>query len=303
MKRRILVLLNGVCLLIISLLTGVLYADDQGAQKNVVIAEYNGHKFTQEDLTRIMGYYEDEKRDVLRKKPEFKLNIVNRIVQTSIIAELARKEGFDKRVDVREQLKLLIDDYLAQRYLDSIAAKDVNITNEDIELYYKSKSEQFKVPSMVRARHILIKVKSDASEDEKKAARKKAEEILSKIKNGEDFASLAEEYSDDPGSAKKGGDLGYFPRGRMVKPFEDAAFSLKPGEVSDIVETAFGYHIIKVDDKKDAHIKPLEEVKDMIRKKLEKELKSAKAGEFLRKAMEDAGVKIYKTNVLETPVP
>ena len=103
----------------------------------------------------------------------------------------------------------------------------------------------------------------------KEEARKKAEDILSSLaKKGEDFALLAKKYSDDKASGSKGGSLGYFKQGEMVKPFEDAAFSLKKGEISSIIETEFGYHIIKIDDVKEARLMPFKETKDIITKKL-----------------------------------
>jgi peptidyl-prolyl cis-trans isomerase C len=105
------------------------------------------------------------------------------------------------------------------------------------------------MPEQVHARHILVKVDPKADATQKAAARKKIEDIQKQLKNGEDFSELAKKASDCPSNAK-GGDVGYFGRGQMVKPFEDAAFSLKPGEVSGIVETEFGLHLIKVMDKK-----------------------------------------------------
>ena len=134
----------------------------------------------------------------------------------------------------------------------------------------------------------------EVSEAKKKEAKKKAEEVLKKAKSGEDFAALAKEYSDDPGSAANGGDLGYFGKGVMVKPFEEAAFSLKPGEISGIVESDYGYHIIKVFDKVEGQ-QPLSAVKESIKttllndkylqyvKKLTKEAKVEKNEEIIKK--------------------
>jgi peptidyl-prolyl cis-trans isomerase C len=115
----------------------------------------------------------------------------------------------------------------------------------------------------VRASHILIPVNSSMTEAQKTEARTQAEGILKRVKAGEDFATLAKQYSKDS-SAQAGGDLNYFERGKMVPAFEQAAFSLKPGDVSNVVETPFGYHIIKVTDHKDAHTVPLAEVSDRL---------------------------------------
>ena len=120
-----------------------------------------------------------------------------------------------------------------------------------------------------------------------------ANDILKKIKAGEEFEKLQIELSDDPGSKSKGGDLGFFPRGRMLKQFEDAAFSLKPGETSGIVETQFGYHIIKLEEKKDASTEPYDAVKDKISQKLIQERVKTTVTEFLDKVMKDAKVEMH----------
>ena len=142
-------------------------------------------------------------------------------------------------------------------------AKSVNPTDDEIKEYYEENLSQFQKQEEVHARHILFTVKPDASADEKAAARKKAEDVLAKAKGGADFATLAKENSQDS-TAAEGGDLGTFPRGVMTPPFEAAAFALEPGQVSDIVETQFGFHIIKLEDKQTARTQPIEEAKPAI---------------------------------------
>jgi peptidyl-prolyl cis-trans isomerase C len=137
------------------------------------------------------------------------------------------------------------------------------ISDEESKTYYDTHPQSFVQPEQVRASHILIKVDADATEAQKTEARKKITAIQQKLKKGEDFASLAENYSEDT-TSKKGGDLGYFGRGQMVEPFEEAAFSLKPNEISDIVETQYGYHLIKVVDKKPEAKLTYAEVKDRL---------------------------------------
>ena len=157
----------------------------------------------------------------------------------------------------------------------------IDISENDIKSYYEAnKDSEFKEKEQVKARHILIKVPSGASEEEKKKLKEKAEKILKEAKSGADFAELAKKHSEDEGTKDKGGDLGYFGRGRMVPEFEKAAFSLKPGEISDIVETQYGFHIIKVEDKKPERIKSLDEVKDQIERKLKKDAAALLAREL-----------------------
>ncbi|MCU0615121.1 MAG: peptidylprolyl isomerase [Desulfobacterales bacterium] len=123
---------------------------------------------------------------------------------------------------------------------------------------------------MVKASHILIKLDPQADEAQKIEARKKIEDIAKKLSAGEDFAELAKNYSECPSSAN-GGDLGSFRRGQMVQAFEDAAFSMNPGETSPVVETHFGFHIIKVSEKQPEGTFPLEEVKPQIQQVLTRE--------------------------------
>ncbi len=152
-----------------------------------------------------------------------------------------------------------------QKLFESKFDGEVNITEEDARQYYTENQKQFEMPEQVRASHILIKPDTSDPNVEpalaKAAAKAKAEELLKQIKDGADFAELAKANSSCPSSVR-GGDLGFFSRGRMVPAFEEAAFALGVGQVSDIVETNFGYHIIKVTDKKEAATKTFEEVKD-----------------------------------------
>jgi peptidyl-prolyl cis-trans isomerase D len=142
------------------------------------------------------------------------------------------------------------------------------VTAQQIEQYYQGHQKDFQVPEEVKVRHILIKVPAgpDGKTDPKldAAAKEKAEGLLKQIKGGADFAALAKANSDDPGSKEQGGELGMIQRGVTVPPFEKAAFSLQPGQISDLVKTQFGYHILKVEEKQTAHLKPLDEVKAQI---------------------------------------
>ena len=148
-------------------------------------------------------------------------------------------------------------------------AAQIKPTPEDLQRFYNDHREQFRVEDEVNVSHILVKTpapgadgKVDAKAQE--AARAKAEGILKQVKGGADFAALAKKESDDPGTAANGGSLGWIKRGQTVAPFEQAAFSLGKGQVSDLVQSQFGFHIIKVEDKHSAHLQTLEEVKDRL---------------------------------------
>ncbi|MBS3808714.1 MAG: peptidyl-prolyl cis-trans isomerase [Desulfobacterales bacterium] len=168
-------------------------------------------------------------------------------------------------------LKKQIKENLAIRKLiDEKIASKISVSDEEIKDYYENNQDEFKNPEKVHARHILVKSQQDASDEKKAEARKKIEEVQKKLEQGNDFSELAKEYSEGP-SSKKGGDLGYFSHGQMVEKFDKAAFALEPGETSDIVETRFGYHIIKVEDKKSESMKSLDKVRDSIRENLRNE--------------------------------
>jgi len=137
-------------------------------------------------------------------------------------------------------------------------------SQKEVEDYYQANlKSRFTHPDLVHAQHILISVPSGASAGEKAAAKAKAEDILKQLKAGADFKALAEKYSDDTSNKHSGGDLGFFSRGQMIKPFEDAAFKMKPGDI-EIVETSFGYHVVKVDEIKPAHVDTLQEAEPRI---------------------------------------
>jgi peptidyl-prolyl cis-trans isomerase C len=141
---------------------------------------------------------------------------------------------------------------------------------QDLEAWaqtsYRANSKKYEQPEQVRASHILIRT----AEPDAKA---KAEAILKELRNGADFSKLAKDKSQDPGSAAKGGDLGFFGRGRMIKPFEDTAFGMaKAGDISEVIESPFGFHIIRLDEKKPAGLQPFAEVKDALLRQAQNEI-------------------------------
>jgi peptidyl-prolyl cis-trans isomerase D len=163
------------------------------------------------------------------------------------------------------------------------------VTASDLQEYYNSHADQYRVPERVKVRHILVQTPppgTDGKVDQKAldAARAKAENLLKQLKSGADFAELAKNNSDDPGSKGQGGDLGWIVKGQMVAPFENSAFSMNKGQMSDLVQSDFGFHIIQTEDKEAAHLKSFSEVKDEI----EKNVKTQKVGAALGRMAEAA---------------
>jgi len=163
---------------------------------------------------------------------------------------------------------------------DAISGQ-ISVTDDEINEYYKQNVKNYSSPEQRRASHILIKLGKDATAADKAAAKARAEEVLALVKKQPgNFAQLAKQYSQDEGSAGQGGDLDYFGRGMMLKPFEDAAYQLKQDEVSDLVETDFGYHIIRVTGIKPASVKPLDQVKAQITEDIQKQKAGKKFSEL-----------------------
>jgi peptidyl-prolyl cis-trans isomerase D len=164
--------------------------------------------------------------------------------------------------------------------LDTISSQ-IAVSDADIKAYYEQNQKRYSTDEQRRASHILIAVKKGASAAEKVTAKAKAEKLLAEVrKNPADFAKIAKANSQDPGSAERGGDLDYFGKGMMVKSFEDTAWKLKQGEISDVVESDFGYHIIMLTGVKAAEIKPLDEVKGEIAAEIKKQQAQKKFAEM-----------------------
>jgi peptidyl-prolyl cis-trans isomerase D len=156
-------------------------------------------------------------------------------------------------------------------------AKQVTVSDQDARAFYEQNKTRYEVPEQRRASHILVAAPKDASDADKAKARAKAEDLLKKVRaNPADFAKLAKQFSDDPGSAANGGDLDYMGRGATVPPFEAALFGLKDHEISDVVQTDFGYHIIQLTGIKPADVKPFESVKSDIVAEIGKQLAQKK---------------------------
>ena len=192
--------------------------------------------------------------------------------------------------DIKEEIK---EKLAINELIDIKIAQKVVVTDKETKTFYNTHPDLFKQPEQVKASHILIKVKPDADQQKKTQAIQKIKKVQKELKGGQDFAVLAKKYSEDKGSSANGGDLGYFARGQMVKPFEDAAFGMKPNEVSDVVETQFGYHLIKVYDKKPGKILAYDEIKEMLAERLRQEKTQQEAVKYIAELKKTAKIKKY----------
>jgi peptidyl-prolyl cis-trans isomerase D len=184
---------------------------------------------------------------------------------------------------------------------------EIEIPDEAVAKLYSDNQQLYIHPEIVHARHILVRVSKEADEETVKAAREKISKALEKANAGEDFAGLAQKYSEDS-TASRGGDLGFFERGQMVESFERAAFALKPGKISPVVRTQFGYHIIKMEEREEEKTKALEEVRDeiiielkteqgmrLVRRKAMQVYAESRKGKDFRQALEEANLSVQET--------
>jgi peptidyl-prolyl cis-trans isomerase C len=202
---------------------------------------------------------------------------------------------FDKALAARnttvEQLKADARiDMAINKMMEAEVAAAVAANDAEAKDFYDKNPDKFTQPESARASHILLMTEKldDAG---KKAARAKIEALLKRARAGEDFAALAKANSDD-GSASQGGDLGFFPHGRMVPEFDKAAFALKPGEISDVVTSQFGYHIIKLTEKKEASTVPFDQVKPQVLEYLTNQKKQQRVDSFIEEAKKRAKIEV-----------
>ncbi len=205
---------------------------------------------------------------------------------TEMRAQAPDQATFDKALTARQMTEADLRNEARQRLtVDKLLVAEVEpkaaVGAADIEAFYRANPQFFMQPEAVRASHILVKVEPGSDDASKQAARAKAEDLLKQVNAGGDFAALAQQHSQD-GSAAGGGDLGFFPRGQMVKAFEEAAFGMKPGDASQLVESEFGFHVIKVTDHRTARTVPLAEVNDRIAMALRQQKQQELAQQFVQ---------------------
>jgi peptidyl-prolyl cis-trans isomerase C len=311
--------------LVLMLVSAVGFAADKKAPGDMV-AVVNGAIITQGEFDRVLDYELRRSAQSGQQIPDAQMpKIENSVLDSLIVGELLFQESKKKGIQVKpetvtEQLatvkqrfpseaefkkaleenkltesKIEADikrDIAIQQLIDKEVDQKVQITDEESKTFYDTNPQLFQQPERVKASHILIKVDEGATEEKKAEARKKIQEVQQKVQKGEDFAELAKTYSEGP-SAPKGGDLGLFGRGQMVKPFEDVAFRLKPNETSDIVETKFGYHLIKVVEKQPSKKVAYTDVKERIDKHLKDQKLRTERQLYFDKLKKDAKIEKF----------
>lgn len=235
---------------------------------------YSEYGFVPKIVVDKVRYLSEVQREISQSKIDPEQFLSQAIPEESEISAYYDKHKADFNLPERARVEYLV------LSLDAVA-KNETVSDEAVSRYFEEHQDEFGQPEERKASHILVSVPTDALEDEKQVARNKAEEIFEQVKqNPEQFAEIAKERSDDSGSATRGGDLGFFARGVMVKSFEDKIFSMQLDEISDIVETDFGLHVIKLTGIKEEKRPDLSDVREQIEKKLKIEMVGSIFGEI-----------------------
>ena len=266
-------------------------------------AAQEGRQLSDADLTTLKNqilenlidaevlYQQSQKEGV--KVDDQAINVQIETIKKGFSDEAAYKKALEGMDVSEKEIRAQIQRGLAiNQLIDTNVRQKITVTEEESKKYYNNNPNLFKQPEQVKATHILIKVTPDAEESKKIQARKKIETVQKKVRQGEDFGLLAKANSEGP-TAQREGDLGYFSRGKMVKPFDDAAFALNVGEVSGIVETQFGYHLIKVTDKKLARTIPYQEVQLRLEQHLKKEKEKTEVQGYIANLKKSAKLKRF----------
>jgi len=292
-----------------------------------VVAKVNGVSITRAELDRatkfMLAQNQNKKELTAEEKKKADTAVLEQLISAELLYQAGKKlkiADVDSRVAAQMKLgkskfpstaaydKALKESGLTEKELEEFARKEIYINNlieqeiaskvtisdDDAKKFYDENPDKFKQSESVQASHILIGVDPKLTADEKAKAKEKAAGLLKRAKAGEDFAALAKDNSTCP-SAPQGGNLGSFGKGQMVPEFEKAAFSLKPGEISDIVETKFGYHIIKVTDKKAAGTVAFSDAKNDIANYLKIQKIQQNISAFVDKLRKEAKVEIINS--------
>jgi peptidyl-prolyl cis-trans isomerase C len=232
--------------------------------------------------------------DQLELMKQLQREAMDLVIEQELAAQAAEREGIeadpadvDKQVeelraifdtDAQFRMKLEADGFTedsyrrhvermatAKIYLDRIRMDVADVSDVEVEKFYAENEDRLTLPAQLRVRHILLKWKPLGTQDDRAALRKQMEPILERARGGEDFAALAREFSEDAATRSAGGDTGFFGPGTMVPEFEYAAYSLKVGEISDPVSTVFGVHILKLEERQEPRLLPLDEVREQLR--------------------------------------
>jgi peptidyl-prolyl cis-trans isomerase C len=265
--------------------------DKKAAKRGPVLAEVAGTTITTEDFENELRSLPEHTQKRMNTG-EAKKKHLNKMIEEILLLDEALKRGLDRDEEIRTKVERYRKRLITEKLYREVAKEKAQVGEEEIQEYFRAHKERFMQKERIRVRQILILLPPNAGPEKEAETKKKAEEVLRRAKAGEDFGELAKEYSEGP-AASRGGDLGYFSRGRMVPAFEEAAFGLEnDGDVSNVVRTKFGYHVIQLTGRQAAKELSIEEVRDRIIRQLESARRREVRQSLARELRQQAKVEI-----------
>jgi peptidyl-prolyl cis-trans isomerase C len=288
-----------------------------------VVAKVNGAPIAKGDLLKIAEQIHTQMMPTAPETADFYRRVLDQLVSNELLMQEAKASGItasDEEVNKQvaelkgrfpspekfqeelkkqgmteaELVKQAREAFILQKLVETKVVNDVKVSDQEVKTFYDKNPDKLKRPERAHVRHILIHVDKGATPEAKQKARAKAEDLLAKVKAGGDFAKLAQENSDDPGSKQRGGDLTWVAKGQTVPPFEKAAFALKkPNDLAPVVETEYGFHVIQLLEHQDAGLLPFDEVKDKIAAFLKQQQQREKFQDHVNKLKAKGKVEIF----------
>lgn len=223
-----------------------------GGEKSKPLASVEGKVITVGDFEKRLAKLPPYYRTLASQR---KKDFLEDLISEQLLYEEALKRGLSRDAEIKELLNEAKKKILVAKLIEIEMRKKASVSDDEIKAYYEAHQDEFVTPLRLRASHVLVNTEAEAKE------------IFQKLSAGADFAQLAAQYSKDP-SREKGGDIGYFSKGQLIPEFESVCFNLEVGKISEIVKTQFGYHIIKLTERRESRSRELSDVKDEIEKDL-----------------------------------
>ncbi len=265
--------------------------------EETVLAQVGDQIITETDVLGKLALVPEQFRERF-ETPEAKKKLLDQTVNSAVLMQEARRIGIDRQEDVAQKVNEIANNIIIQELTRQEIVDKIEINEEEQEQYYNENKKTFFNPEKIDASLILFSFNEDDTEETKARKKKKAEETLARLKSGADFAELAKELSDDQQTARRGGKLGYFSKGKQEMMygtvFEEKAFSLEPGETSDVFEGTRGFYIVRVADKKPEKQESFEEAKKRIQQILMQEKQQNAFDDYMEKLKEKYSVKVYE---------
>jgi peptidyl-prolyl cis-trans isomerase C len=257
------------------------------ASEQIIVATANDNvRITQEELDRVTKNYQRKSRKETTTKEE-KIKLIQNLIRRQLILQQDETNAFRIDAKIKQKVKSYEDSLIISKYLSEKIGRHLNPTEQELKAYYRNNRHRFSAPAKVEARHVLLRT------------RREAEEIMKKLKQGEDFVQLAKDYSIDLPLAREGGQMARYPipKGEALPELDEVLFMLAEGETSQILETEYGFHIVRIDKIIPPSFKPFEEVKEEIKKQLTRQLHNEAYEEMAAQLEKSADIVIFEDRI------